>query len=66
MATGKNNLEKNKWERCEHLFGIRNVRMCTKLGTECPSPQKCVEKYGDEHYKAIEFTDSDKWNFWGF
>jgi hypothetical protein len=58
--------KKDKWGRCEHLFGINEVRSCTKLGCECPSPKKCVELHGDKHYKPIEFTDGGKYNFWGF
>jgi hypothetical protein len=58
--------EKKKWPRCEHLFGINMVRHCTKLGHDCPSPEKCVEMHGNVHYKPVEFKDSDKWNFWGF
>jgi hypothetical protein len=53
-------------ERCTHLFGIRDVKMCTKLGTECPSAQKCVAEHGDEHYQAMVWSDNDRWNFWGF
>ncbi|MBU2559595.1 hypothetical protein KKA03_01725 [archaeon] len=58
--------DKKKWNRCEHLFGINEVRVCTKLGVDCPSPKKCVEKHGDKHYTPIEFTDNGKYNFWGF
>lgn len=58
--------KKEKWERCIHLFGINEVRSCTKLGGECPSPKKCVEMHGKKHYKPIEFGDKDQWNFWGF
>ena len=64
--TKKEEKDQKKWLRCEHLFGIKDVKMCTKLGTECPSPKKCVEKHGDEHYRAMEFTNEDQWNFWGF
>jgi hypothetical protein len=58
--------KKQKWDRCVHLFGISEVRKCTKLGGDCPSPKKCVEEHGDKHYRPIDFTDNDTWNFWGF
>jgi hypothetical protein len=55
-----------KWERCVHLFGVNEVRKCTKLGGDCPSPKKCVEKHGKKHYKPLEFTKDDTYGFWGF
>lgn len=60
------NTEKKAIERCEHLWGIHDVRMCSKLGYECPSPRKCIEDHGDLHYKPQQWTNEDSWNFWGF
>ena len=58
--------EKKKWCRCVHLYGVNEVRVCTKLGIDCPSPKKCVEEHGDDHYKPLEFTKDDSYGFWGF
>ncbi len=58
--------EERTFGRCVHLSGVHKVRICTKLGTDCPSPKKCVEMHGDKHYKPVEFKDNGSGDFWGF